>query len=349
MFNDKFELLWEDDRKFFIDKKYGFNFHGVGWLYGGSYSAFQLGNDGEILTWGIQDKGRDFEKEDRFETYIFKITEDDMINTRIGFSEKKIMEYTIRLTTEGKVLVCGFYNKNLKAKYDLIDGAFLSYWDIEKGEPIHISYDEFSDDFKKSFWSERKINKYEKEQKKKKDKAKIGMSNYDLDRVIEKDDGGALLVGEVYYTYVVYTSKSSYTVYVHGNIIVINVDPDGNILWSKKIPKSQINRSNMGLGYELAWTNDKLYFLYNDNFKNLTDSWDGSKVYAFKGGDNPVTMAVCDLSNDGEITREQVWTTEKAGGMFQPGAKVDQLFDSETIIYIQGGRGTQRMIRVDYK
>ena len=60
-------------------------------------------------------------------------------------------------------------------------------------------------------------------------------------------------------------------------------------------------------------------------------------------------MAVCDLTNDGEISREQVWTTEKAGGMFQPGSRVDQLFDDETIIYIQGGKGTQRMIRVKYK
>jgi len=60
-------------------------------------------------------------------------------------------------------------------------------------------------------------------------------------------------------------------------------------------------------------------------------------------------MAVCDVANDGKITREKAWTTEKAGGIFQPGSKVDQLFDKETIIYIQGGRGSQRMIRVEHK
>lgn len=361
VFDREFNLIYETQQKFFVDKKAKFNVVGQAWVSAGggsfffrmgntgSYSAFQLGNDGEILTWGTQDKGRDYEGEKRFQTFLFKITEDDMINTRLGFSEKKIQEFDIKLTTDGRVMVNGFYNNNLKTKYDLIDGAFLSYWDIEKGEPTHISYDEFSEDFKKSYWSERKIAKYEKEQKKKKGKTKIGMSNYDLDRVIEKEDGGVILVGGIDYSYVVYTGKSSYTVYVSGNIIVINVDPEGNILWSKKIPKAQSNRNRVGLGYELAWTNNRLYFLYNDNFKNLKSTWDGKKVYNFVGGDNPVTMAVCDLTNEGEITREQVWTTETAGGMFQPGPKIDQLFDNETIIYIQGGRGTQRMIRVEYK
>lgn len=349
VFDRQFNLLWQTDRKFVIDKKLKFNFHGEGWLMSGSYDAFQLGNDGQILTWGIQDKGKDFDKEDRFETYVFKITEKDMVHARVGFSEKKIMESMIRLNNDGKVMISGFYNNNMKAKYDLIDGAFLSYWDIEKGEATHVSYDEFSEEFKQSYWSDRKIAKYEKQEKKKKGKEKVGMSNYKLQRVIEKEDGGAILVGEVDYYYIVYTSKSSYTVYVNGNIIVINVDPNGEIAWSKKIPKSQSNRGNVGLGYELAWTKDRLYFLYNDNFKNLEKGWDGSKVHTFKAGDNPVTMAICDIANDGEITREQVWTTEKAGGMFQPGPKVDQLFDDETIIYIQGGRGTQRMIRVEYK
>ena len=349
VFDTDFNLLWQTDRKFVIDKKKKFNFLGQGWVMGGSYGAFQLGNDGQILTWGIQDKGRDFDPEDRYETYVFKITENDMVSTRVGFPDKKIMDYFIRLTNDGKVMLSGFYNKNRKAKYDLIDGAFLSYWDIEKGEATHVSFDEFSDDFKKSYWSERKINKYEKEQKKKKDKAKIGMSNYELDRIIEREDGGAILVGSIDYSYTVYTGRSSYTVYVDGNIIVVNVDPSGNIVWSKKIPKSQSNRGNVGLGYELAWTKDRLYFLYNDNFKNLERGWDGSRVYTFKGGDNPVTMAICDLTNDGEVTREQVWTTDKAGGMFQPGPKADQLFADETIIYIQGGKGTQRLIRVEYK
>lgn len=101
----------------------------------------------------------------------------------------------------------------------------------------------------------------------------------------------------------VYTGRSSYTVYVRGNIVVINVDPDGNILWSKKIPKYQSNRNMVGLGYEVAWTNNRLYFLFNDNFKNLKSDWKGDRVYGFSGGDNPINMTVCNLENEGEITR----------------------------------------------
>jgi hypothetical protein len=359
VFDRQFNQLWETEEKFFIKKGNKFRLLNRDWVSAGggnfffrmgntgSYNAFQLGNDGEILTWGVEDKGRDFEKEDRFDTYLFKITKDKMVSAQVGFSDKKIMQFNIRLNHDGKVMVSGFYNNDLKTRYDLIDGAFLSYWNVEKGEASHISYDEFSEEFKTSYWSERKVEKYEKEKEKGKDR--IGMDHYDLDHVIEKEDGGVLLVGEVYYTYTVSTGKTTRTYFVHGNIIVINVDPDGNILWSRKIPKYQVNSGNIGLGYELAWTNDKLYFLFNDNFKNLKESWDGSRVYGFAGGDNPVTLAVCDIASGGEISRELAWTTEKAGGMFQPGAKVEQLFDNEVIIYIQGGKGTQRLIRVELK
>jgi len=361
VFDRQFNLLWEKTEKFFIDKGKIFKVVGRDWMSAGgggfffymantgSYRAFQLGNDGEILTWGVQDKGKEFEHPNRMETYVFKITKDKTVNTRVGFSGKRIIDYDIRLTSTGKVMISGFHNNKPEARNDLIDGAFLSYWNVEKGEAEHVSFEDFSEEFKTSYWSERKMDQYEKEQKKNKDRERIGMDNYDLDYVIEKEDGGAILIGEVSYTYVVYTGKSSYTVYVRGNIIVINVDGQGNILWSKKIPKYQSNRSNVGLGYEVAWTNDRLYFLYNDNFKNLKSDWDGKRVYGFSGADNPVTMAVCNMANGGEVTREQVWTTDAAGGMFQPGPKIDQLFDSESIIYIQGGKGTQRLIRVDYK
>jgi len=121
------------------------------------------------------------------------------------------MESNIHLNEDGRVMISGFYNKDPKpkenikfsisfgnsiAKGGLIDGAFLSYWDIESGEPSHINFDEFSEDFKRSYWSERKVAKYEKEQAKNKGKFKIGMSGFDLDHVIEKKDGGALLVEE---------------------------------------------------------------------------------------------------------------------------------------------------------
>ncbi len=372
VFDNDFNLLWQADRKFVVDKNLKFNLFDTGWFIaggsgawntGGSYDAFQLGNNGEILTWGIQDKGRDFEKENRFETFVFKITEKDMIHAKVGFGDKKIMESSIHLNKDGRVMISGFYNNDIKAKeggtfisfsnklkFNLVDGAFLSYWDIESGEPTHMSFEEFSDEFTKTFWSERRVKRYEKDQSKDNGKTTVGMSHYDLDHIVEKEDGSVILVGESTYTKISNTSSGQSITYIYGNIIVINVDPKGNILWSKKIPKSQEKKnSTVGLGYELAYTKDRLYFLYNDNFKNLAKGWDGAKVYTFRGGDNPVTMAVCDLTNDGEISREQVWTTEKAGGMFQPGSRVDQLFDDETIIYIQGGKGTQRMIRVKYK
>ncbi|MBL4586396.1 MAG: hypothetical protein JKX84_04970 [Flavobacteriales bacterium] len=243
--------------------------------------------------------------------------------------------------------ISGFYNNDIKTRHNLIDGAFLSYWDVESGSPTHISFDEFSDEFKSQYWSERKIKKYEKE--KAKGKNRVGMDRFYLDYSIEKSDGGVILVGERFYTYTQRIGKMSIQKYVHGNIVIINVDANGDILWSKKVPKHQDSANPNNVGYEMAYTNDKMYFLYNDNFKNIGDSWKGDKVYTFVTGNNPVVVAVCDLTSEGEITRKQAWTTDQAGGMLLMGSKVDWIFDSEMIVYIQGGKGTQRLIRIELK
>lgn len=196
VFDREFNLLWEKDEKFFMDKGKIFKLVNRDWVSAGggnmffrmgntgSYRAFQLGNDGEIVTWGIQDNGREFEKEERFETYVFRITEKEIESMRVGFSDKKIQQYNIRLTNSGKVMISGFYNNDVNTRLDLIDGAFLSYWNVGKGEMTHASFDEFEEDFKTSYWSERKMKNYEKEKKKGKDR--VGMDNYDLDYVIEK-------------------------------------------------------------------------------------------------------------------------------------------------------------------
>lgn len=359
VFDRDFKLKWEKVEKFYINKDKIFKVVNRDWISAGggnfffrmgntgSYNAFQINNEGEILTWGVQDKGRDYDEYKRFETYVFKITEGSTVHARVGFKEKKILSSSIGWSQDGKVMISGFYNDNPKGKYNLIDGAYLSYWDVDAGEPTHISYDAFSEEFKTQYWSERMVKKYEKEKSKGKDR--VGMDRYYLDHTVQKADGGVILVGERFYIYTQRVGKMTITKYVHGNIIVINVDPQGNILWSKKIPKHQDSANPNSVGYEFAYTGEKLYFIYNDNFKNIAADWDGSRVYTFAAGDNPVVVATCDVNNEGEITREQAWTTDEAGGMFENDSKADQLFEDEVVVYIQGGKGTQRLIRVELK
>ncbi|MBI1287899.1 MAG: hypothetical protein GC178_10000 [Flavobacteriales bacterium] len=359
VFDREFKPLWEKTEKFYISKDKVFKVVNQDWVSAGggnfffrmansgSYNAFSINNEGEVLTWGVQDKGRDYDASKRFETYVFKITKESTKNAKVGFKDKKILSSSIRWSQDGKVMISGFYNDNPKTKYNLIDGAYLSFWDVDAGEPTHISFDAFTEEFKTQYWSERKVKKFEKEKSKGKDR--VGMDLFYLDHTVQKSDGGVLLVGERFYTYYQRVGKMQIKKYVHGNIIVINVDPEGNILWSKKIPKHQDSANPNSVGYSFAYTNDKLYFIYNDNFKNIAPGWDGSKVYTFATGDNPVVIATCDISNDGEITREKAWTTDEAGGMLENDSKVDQLFSDEVIVYIQGGKGTQRLIRVELK
>jgi len=65
------------------------------------------------------------------------------------------------------------------------------------------------------------------------------------------------------YTYTYY--------YYYNDIIVVSINPDGNIAWEKKIPKYQLSRNDGGYysSFAFAVSGNNMYFMFNDNSKNL--------------------------------------------------------------------------------
>jgi hypothetical protein len=315
--------------------------------------AFEVSNDGSMYFWAQLDRGKEVKDDDeRFDNYFFKVNGSGKHMAEFGLPEKKkYRAFTFFLRENGELVVAGYYNNvdtDRKTRSFGIDGVYYLVYDIETASAKKVNYNEFDREFAMKFKPEKEQEKAKKDEEKGKD---VGIRDLQLRVIGEGPDGSLILSGETHYYRVYYDSKGNarYT-YFSQNIYVSYVDSEGKIVWNQVIPKNQITSGGpVGHGFTYLSSGNKLYYLYNDNFKNLAKGWDGSKVYAFKAGDNPVTLATIDLADPSVVSREQAWTTEQAAGMFRSRTYGMRVKSDTYMMYVQEGKLGQKIMRVVLK
>jgi len=142
----------------------------------------------------------------------------------------------------------------------------------------------------------------------------VELYEYDLDRLILRDDGGVVLMAEQYYIST-YSRSANFASdpyannrrevvnnYHYNDIIIININPDGNIDWASKIPKQQTTSGDNGYysSYQPAVIKNKIYLFYNDNPKNLFKAnTKKDKTHPFViNRDGVMVMAILNLNGD---------------------------------------------------
>ncbi len=165
----------------------------------------------------------------------------------------------ISITTDAynrRVVVIGFYSD--KTTYSTA-GVFYYAMDEDSLMDSKVFSSPFPQEFLVKFSSEKRENKSRE------------LVNYSIDRMMLRRDGGAALAAESFYqtsrTYWDYYTQStvSHYYYHYGNIMVISINPDGQILWGNAISKDQnsIDDSGYMSSYASIVSGGKLYFIYN--------------------------------------------------------------------------------------
>lgn len=221
-----------------------------------------------------------------------------------------------------------------------VRGAFFMSLDPDSKAILHESYKEFSDDFITQYMTPKEEEKAKKKAEKKDEE--LQLFEYDLDEIIRREDGGAVLVGEQYfmYTRTVCTStqnggQTCRTIYhyVYNDIIVVNISPEGDIEWASTVPKRQHTANDGGYfsSYALEVRDENLYFIFNDNGENLFKAaGDKFKQMDLQGKGSIVTMATVD--QDGRVTREALFDPEKRELILRP-KSCRQLEDGRMFLY----------------
>lgn len=228
---------------------------------------------------------------------------------KVDISPKFISDVTFVLDTAGNIICSGFYsNKSSNA----IIGTFYMKIDKETKKVSSQGTKDFDKGFLAEFMSAKKASKGKE------------LYDYDLKHLVLRDDGGAVLVAEQFYEVLVQsydpqTKMYTYTYYYYYNdIIVVSVNPDGSISWAKKIPKYQVSHNDGGFysSFAFAVSGDKMYFMFNDNPKNLKTQ--DSEKYRYMNNPKRSTAVLVTMDSNGNQDRQAMFSNKDLKIVLRP-------------------------------
>lgn len=257
--------------------------------------------------------------------------------TTIPSGDRFLQDLTLSLPETGDILCAGFWGN--KGTWS-VRGAYFMRLDRGSKQIVHQSFKEFDDDFITQYMTETEAEKTAKKAERK--GADMEMLDFELDGIILREDGGAVVVGEQFryyvttHTYTTSNGRTSTTTthhYVYNDIIVLNIDPEGEIEWAAKIPKRQHTKNDGGRfsSYGLAIKGDKMYFVFNDSGKNLM-LLPGDRIHQFelKGSEALITLAT--VHPDGRVQREALLAPDRRDAILMP-KECFQMEDDRMFIY----------------
>lgn len=257
------------------------------------------------------------------------ITEDGIESTLIDLPEEAGL-YGLRMIEkeDGNVLFVGFDAYG----YTMLDVSL-------SGQVDNWRRGEFSLDFITMNLRTRDQKKEKKKAEKK--KAKPGIYDLELTDYSVSPDGGSVLVGERRYivttTYVDSQGRTrTKNTYYFTNVVMVKLDPEGEVVWMKKIPKLQKGgRGRGGMGIKYIRGKDAHYVLYLDNIKN-NDIPIGRDPYSHVDGKGGFLTAVKIDHETGDMERHPIFDVKDVKGVKAYQFNTERLFDiSENAIMLE--------------
>ena len=324
VFNNNFERIWEKD----IILPYADNRFAI--------KDYRVDNQGNAYLLGVLYESKTgFLRRNVSYQYIILAYNNDGEATEeyaVNLPEKFITDLTFRVAKDGKLICSGFYSE--KGTYS-IKGTYFFQLDPKTGEVFNKNHKAFDFDFVTEYYSSRKRKRAKRAEKSGNAKRSAELYQYSLNDLILRSDGGAVLVAEQFYIeredydrygYPYYGGYSSYRYrqsnsveyhYNYNDIIVVNIQPNGEIQWTSRIPKRQetINDGGYYSSYAMANVRDKICFVYNENPKNF-GARKNNRRYGFNGSRS--VLALTEVGMDGSISTFLLADNKKEGIITRP-------------------------------
>lgn len=305
-----------------------------------SIADYDVDNNGNVYILGTHRKPKSKRQKKRPASTYKILSYSDEGNNReeydLKLSDKFISEVDYIVKENGDILCAGlFSNKSTSGAA----GAFYLEIENETMDVLTENLVEFDLDFFTEGMSERQ----EKKVKKKASKGKnIEFASYEVRNLVEKEDGGLIMIAEQYYVRVTsYTDangRTSYTYhYYYNDIIVVSFDEDGEIEWNEKVQKFQYTTNDGGFysGFNLVVNEDVMHFFFLETGNNVPEL-DYSKRKSREDW-RQLHLVHATVNIDGEKDIESMGRLEK--GDFNPvPKKFETMNDGRSTIYLKKRR-----------
>jgi hypothetical protein len=259
----------------------------------------------------------------------------------VSIGDKFLNEMKIDVSPDEDIICAGFYSESGQKS---IKGTYYLRIDRKSKEIVQITSKEFDLELITMNLTESRENKVLEQVT---NGQNVELYKYKLRGFIPREDGGVILLGEQYFVKTHdYTSPGSSITrtnyYYHFNdIIVVNVNPAGEIEWATKIPKRQSSAND--IGFYLSFTHividGKLYLIYNDTKLNLTDGQEGKYAEYGLGNYNGIIMlAIVDA--EGKVERRAIHSDQKFEDYISPKHCL-QIGTNQMLMVARNSKGSQ--------
>lgn len=315
VFDNKLQEIWQQD----VTLPYGDGNFAI--------EEYRVDKDGNVYLLGVLYEDRTRVRRNGKPTYKYDILAYTEKGERaqeylIDLEEQFITDLTFQVANDGNLVCAGFYSE--KNTYS-IKGTCFFHLDVNTKEIVHLNLMAFDFDFRTEYMSEGKKDRLERAEVQGNTNRTPELYRYSLDELILRSDGGAVLVAEQYYVY-----QQSYrywdgtlrydNFYNYNDIIIVNIQPDGAIEWTTRIPKRQetLNDGGYYSSYSMATVRDRFYFIYNDNSRNYRDNNNGNRRYLYNFNGRYSVVVVSEVTRDGNVTTFPLFTNRDADVITRP-------------------------------
>jgi len=270
-----------------------------------------------------------------FDLHVFSQNGTSHNIERVELSSKvvNIQDYKFQFGKNGDIIGSGFFSRELKG----VNGSWFVRIDAKSFDVKQNTADVYDLKYITQFMSERQQGKAEK--KSAKGKNITLSSSFTVDELVETGDGEVRMVAEMYYTYVqtYYDSKGNRKTknhYVYNDILVVNHDGRGDVIWKETIRKRQHTQNDFGYwsSYDMIVIGDKLYFMYTDNEKNFIET-KANKVHVSHGKKG--TFVCVTIDNDGRQRKGRLYVIKDVAKFTLP--HFAAIKESDLYLYAEKG------------
>jgi len=316
-----------------------------------SVGQVEIDNDGNVVGLGRKfaekQEATDLTRAGRptYENHLLVLTKDDeaLQDHPIVVVDKFLQDMTLKIGANGNIVCGGFFSNNSDLSIWSIRGTFFLSVDPQTKQVVHESYKDFSDNFITQYMTGKEAKKAAKKADRKGEEMEL--PDYVLHDIIVNADGSAVMIAEQYHkelhsvsppagpgVMVNVTTYNSY-LYYYNDIIVVSIDPEGEIKWASKVPKRQCSANDGGRYSSCAVEvkGDNIYLIFNDSGKNLSLR-PGDKINRFDiKGKDALTVLVT-LDSNGNVAREALFPLDIRDVILRPKDCVE-LSNDKMIVY----------------
>ena len=312
VFDEDFNQLWEKEFELpYKDKQF-------------KLQDVKVSDEGEVSVLGkVYPKKKKKKKGGNYHYELFKITENNVISTKLSVEDHFVATLELDFTPENKLSCIGFYSDRNEFRFKGVCSFIID------PKNLNIENSKFS-----PFTEQFLMDKYGKS----KDKE---LSNIRFKSVSYPNGGGMIITAEEFFitTTYVHNQFGGYTriSYNFDDIITLKLSDEGDLLWARNINKAQTSGyfSNPLMSFGTAQYNNNEYLILNAHKK--MGELSGGRIkfresFLWKATRNNTNLYIVKFDADGNFIYKTLLANKEEVAPFNC-RYIEQVSDNELILY----------------